>query len=708
MSEEGTRRISITYRKGRVSPSDVAGRSFASARRGFDPGEVRNFLELVSQELEDSHQREVELQEALADAEHRANNPTIDEATLITALGNETAKVLRTAHEVAAEIISKAEVDAQRMRQEATNRSDQIREQAEKYAEESKAQADLESAALLDKANEDALARVENARLEGESMISQSKAECMAMVKEAQEMKERVLTDLSRKRSILMDQVAKLKDTRDATAQAVWRARHEIEKMSAEMLPDNDDSYEHVGEESTEVHPQTTKHNGHLGVSLKDVESEDTEPGRGTILDGADHIVAGAGSPGGSYKNGDGMATSSGGGQMAMGLDDEDEDEMISELGQVVEGSRTQLVDEIFARLRAARPVVEVEPASVVIGNDSSVSVQAAKEVTSEPGMGTAVEPRSGKEAGPEAESDAAVEPRSGKEAGPEAESDAAVEPGLLLAYDDTVNDLSAGLAKRTKKILQDYQNELLERIRRKKGWDDSMLPTAGRYIDELEAAALTFARHAAKQGAASVYDVYEVDVIGSPSSSNNTNGAKDAGHDEIPEDALSDNRIISDDDLSLAATTGEDRHGEQIDDAKIDELLAASAELNDLASSTAKTVMEGLGGQIMESSIDMASADVDFLLDHVGAAYREWKGARIDGIAGDQIRSAYSIGQLLAGDDLGLSFRWISRNQPKGCPDCDDNALSDPVRSGEKFPTGHLHPPAHSGCCCLLFAVEK
>lgn len=690
MSEEGTRRISITYRKGRVSPSDVAGRSFASARRGFDPGEVRNFLELVSQELEDSHQREVELQEALADAEHRANNPTIDEATLITALGNETAKVLRTAHEVAAEIISKAEVDAQRMRQEATNRSDQIREQAEKYAEESRAQADLESAALLDKANEDALARVENARLEGESMISQSKAECMAMVKEAQEMKERVLTDLSRKRSILMDQVAKLKDTRDATAQAVWRARHEIEKMSAEMLPDNDDSYEHVGEESTEVHPQTTEHNGHLGVSLKDVESEDTEPGRGTILDGADHIVAGAGSPEGSYKNGDGMATSSGGGQMATGLDDEDEDEMISELGQVVEGSRTQLVDEIFARLRAARPVVEVEPASVVIGNDSSVSVQAAKEVTSEPGMGTA------------------VEPRSGKEAGPEAESDAAVEPGLLLAYDDTVNDLSAGLAKRTKKILQDYQNELLERIRRKKGWDDSMLPTAGRYIDELEAAALTFARHAAKQGAASVYDVYEVDVIGSPSSSNNTNGAKDAGHDEIPEDALSDNRIISDDDLSLAATTGEDRHGEQIDDAKIDELLAASAELNDLASSTAKTVMEGLGGQIMESSIDMASADVDFLLDHVGAAYREWKGARIDGIAGDQIRSAYSIGQLLAGDDLGLSFRWISRNQPKGCPDCDDNALSDPVRSGEKFPTGHLHPPAHSGCCCLLFAVEK
>ncbi len=674
MSEEGTRRISITYRKGRVSPSDVAGRSFSSARKGFDPVEVRNFLELVSQELEYAHQREVELQEALADAEYRANNPTIDEATLTTALGNETAKVLRTAHEVAAEIISKAEADAQRMRQEAANKSDQIREQAEKYAEESRAQADLESAALLDKANEDALARVENARLEGESMISQSKAECMAMVKEAQEMKERVLTDLSRKRSILMDQVAKLKDARDRTAQAVWRARHEIEKMSAEMLSDNDGSYEHVGEEDTEVHSQTFEHNGRWrasseDVESEDVESEDTDIGQGTVLDSTDHIDAGVGLLEGSHKDEDKIATSSSGEQIATDLNDDEEE--ISELGQVVEGSRTQLVDEIFARLRAVRPVVEVEPASVATEDDGSVTVQATKEVTSEFSTGTAVEPE------------------------------------FLLAYDDMISDMSAGLAKRTKKILQDYQNELLERIRREKGWDDSMLPTEGKYIEELEAAVLTFVRHAAKQGAISVYDTHEVGVMDSPISSNSTNDAKDVGHGQKSDDALSGNRIIPDDD-ALTTGTGDDRHEEQIDDARIDELLAASTEFNDLASATAKTVMGGLSGRILESSIDMASADVDSLIDHVGAAYREWKGARIDSIAEDQIRSAYSIGQLLAGDDLDLSFRWISRSQSKGCPDCDDNALSDPIRSGEKFPTGHLHPPAHGGCHCLLVATEK
>jgi DivIVA domain-containing protein len=660
MPEEGTRRISITYRKGRVSPSDVAGRSFASARKGFDTEEVRNFLELVSRELEDVHQREAELQEALSDAEHRANNPTIDEATLTTALGNETAKVLRTAHEVAAEIISKAETDAQRTREEAASRSDQIREQAEKYAEETRTQADSEMAALLDKANEEVLARVENARLEGDSMIAQSKSECMAMVKEAQGMKERILTDLSKKRSILTDQVAKLKEARDRTAQAVWRARHEIEKMSAEILPANSDGYKMSG--------------------IDDMELEKTSG-----LDDADRIGGYRGSPEGSREHEEASETAPGGRQAVTNLDEE---EMISELGQVVEGSRTQLVDEIFARLRAGGPVVEVEPASVVIGQSSDPSVQVATEVQLEdegPGIRSEIEseaepdisrgraePVTSTEAEVQAELEVTDAPMTAAEA--EVQSKAATAPKVesgkaaegesssLLVHDDTINDLSAGLAKRTKKILQDYQNELLERIRREKGWDDSMLPTAGRYIDDLEAAALTFARHAARQGAISVYE-----------------GNPDIGRDE-----------------------------EQTDDAHIDELLAASTELNDLARATAGAVIEGLSDRILEGSMDIASADVDSLVDHVGAAYREWKGGRIDSIADDQIRSAYSTGQLLVGDKLGLLFRWMSRNSSEGCPDCDDNALSDPIRSGEKFPTGHLHPPVHTGCHCLLIPAGQ
>ncbi len=691
MSEEATRRISINYRKGRVSPSDIAGRSFAVVRKGFDSEEVRSFLEMVSRELEDANQRETELQEALADAEHRANNPTIDEATLTTALGNETAKVLRTAHEVAAEIISKAEADAQLLREEAAGKSDQMREQADKYAKETRAQADLEKTALLDRANEEALARVENARLEGEAMIAQSKSECMAMVKEAQGMREKVLTDLSKKRSILMDQVTKLREARDRTAQAVWRARHEIEKMSAEMLPDNEDGYEQVADKE---HPE---------ASSRDVVLEDTEFEKDSDSGGGDRIGGYRGLPGAGHENRnevENVSDVSGhiGRQATASLDNGDEEEMISELGQVVEGSRTQLVDEIFARLRAGGQVSEVslagEAGSTVEEPENSNSMDSVR-VIAESGSeqeATATLPV-GSEPEPEgleiSEYKVGSEPESGSvpEHEPEPESD------NLLAYDDTINDLSAGLAKKIKKILQDYQNDLLEQIRGKKQWDDSMLP-AGRYADDLEVAALTFVRHAARQGAISVY---EKNIVGSSAGSVDSEHARGA-HGVASGNISLDNRIISDEKLAVAA--------DETEEEPIDELLATSTELDDLAVSTAKMVIEGLSDRILEGNMDMASADVDSLVDHVGAAYREWKGARIDSIAEDQIRGAYSVGQLLVGDKLGIAFKWVSRNSSEGCPDCDDNALSDPIGSGEKFPTGHLHPPAHAKCHCLLVQV--
>ena len=36
-------------------------------------------------------------------------------------------------------------------------------------------------------------------------------------------------------------------------------------------------------------------------------------------------------------------------------------------------------------------------------------------------------------------------------------------------------------------------------------------------------------------------------------------------------------------------------------------------------------------------------------------------------------------------------------------CPDCEDNGLNGPQQPEQQFPTGHMHPPAHPGCRCLL-----
>src|SRR5579863_2790783 len=99
----------------RVHPDEVARHTFGTTRRGFDPAEVRSFLEQVARELVASGDREQELRRALSEAETRAANPVLDETTLTAALGLETARVLRSAHEAAADLVGRAESEAEQL-----------------------------------------------------------------------------------------------------------------------------------------------------------------------------------------------------------------------------------------------------------------------------------------------------------------------------------------------------------------------------------------------------------------------------------------------------------------------------------------------------------------------------------------------------------------------------------------------------------------
>src|SRR5438874_11646062 len=87
-----------------IGPEEVAHRGFATAFRGFDPGEVRAFLQRVSDELSAARERERDLHRRLEDAQRRPPVGTLDEAMLTAALGEETARVLRSAREAAADI----------------------------------------------------------------------------------------------------------------------------------------------------------------------------------------------------------------------------------------------------------------------------------------------------------------------------------------------------------------------------------------------------------------------------------------------------------------------------------------------------------------------------------------------------------------------------------------------------------------------------
>jgi DivIVA domain-containing protein len=112
-------------------------------------------------------------------------------------------------------------------------------------------------------------------------------------------------------------------------------------------------------------------------------------------------------------------------------------------------------------------------------------------------------------------------------------------------------------------------------------------------------------------------------------------------------------------------------------------------------ATGLARAVVAMLRRRIVDGSEEPGAA--------VGAAFREWRGQRVERLAGDAATHSFSAGVAAAamhGSDGKV--RWVVTSAG-GCSDCEDNALAGALASSEVFPTGHAFPPAHSGCRCLV-----
>ena len=123
---------------------------------------------------------------------------------------------------------------------------------------------------------------------------------------------------------------------------------------------------------------------------------------------------------------------------------------------------------------------------------------------------------------------------------------------------------------------------------------------------------------------------------------------------------------------------------------------------IDDVATSMAAEIVAPLRRRLEDAGPSVDEGDESALVELVGAAFREWKGARTERLAGDQTVFAFARAALAAVPE-GTMLRWVVEDDVAECPDCDDNALAGPVAAGEEFPTGHPHPPAHAGCRCLL-----
>jgi len=126
-----------------------------------------------------------------------------------------------------------------------------------------------------------------------------------------------------------------------------------------------------------------------------------------------------------------------------------------------------------------------------------------------------------------------------------------------------------------------------------------------------------------------------------------------------------------------------------------------ASVPSADLARDVAANVVKDLRPRL---EVAFSVVHPERRVDRVNVAFREWRGERVGRLVGDAAYAAYARGHFVATRSR-KPLRWVADDGERPCPDCEDNSLAGPVAKGSPFPTGHRHPPAHSGCRCLLVA---
>jgi len=620
MPEE--RRLTITSSP-HLAPDDVARHTFASVRRGFDPAEVRDYLESIAAGLRGLAEREQELLASLADAESRAANPVIDDTMLTAAVGKETARVLQSAHDASAEMVANAQAEAQRMLAEATEVSDRLVREATEVSEQSQAradallaerlaEADAASMALQERTEAQVAAALDKVRSDADELTERARSEGRQMVEEAQALRARVLEDLARRRKVLHAQIDQLRAGRERLAEAVNDVRRSVEAIAEDVFNAEDVARlaaEEAGREAAARPDEGTPEE--LAAVLLAAEA-DADAAAGPDAEPASHgtvpeveAVGDDGPPDAPPPSEDAPAPTdptgeAGGDDGAGGAGGTGADEDAETTGAA---APVEKVDALFAKLRAAQD-----------GDDAT---------TADGGSDTAVDADT---ADDDADTDGPPDARDAR----------------AVSRDALVAPLVTGLARRLKRALQDEQNDLLDQLRAKgTTWSAGLLPDETEQLDSISTAALPLLEEAADAGASFV-------------------GA------EGPRPAT-------------------------------DALLAIGHEL-------AESVVGPLRKRLA-SDEGLEAAEESAVTEHVGSAFREWKGERIERLAGDHVVAAFSLGSLAAAGSAGTAVEWVAVALPDEapCPDCEDNGLNGAQAAGEEFPTGHTHPPAHPGCRCLL-----
>ena len=638
------------------SPTAVSTASFTTSRKGFEQGEVRDFLRMVAAELARLQEREKFLERELRAAQRGTTNANValDEEVVTRLLGEEAARILSTAREAASQIKVRAEENASRVLREATDEAQRLREEAE-----------IEAARRRQDASADAEAELQMAKQQGRDMVNEARA-----------YRERVLGELARRREMARQQIEQLVHGRDRLLQAFERARIAAVDVMAEMTPLGEGANEYVN-----LAPTT-------GPVPLMVPAEQLR--RAAVVEdepAVDEIVADVEAETEPEVEDEPVAA-----DVEEEADDTDVDTEAAELYDVEQeepDAEPEPVETELVEVEAAEAVeLDIEPAAVeaidddedddggtiapvvsLFGGDTGPShddapapskgsvddlfakLRAARtetvaERTRQPEPVAVDEPVADGPAVDEPVVDA-TEELSVFQASPAA-------PDVAVEYDDSpfgrrdaeLTPLIVAAARKLKRVLADEQNDVLHSLRGAKSVRslDDLLPAATEHVQRYS----------------------------------------QAMHDE----------------LVAAAVAG----AASVDDGSAKEHTKAVTKGNALE--PAVKAVESSIVQPLRDRLERAVADADGdaadLTSIVRAVYREWKNQRIDEHLDDIAQLAFGRGALVALAP-GTPVCWTVDPNGPDCPDAEDNALAGVVKAGDPFPTDHVCAPAHEGCRCML-----
>ena len=172
---------------------------------------------MVAAEMARLQEREKFLERELRTAQRGSTNSVValDEEVVTRMLGEEAARILQTAREAASQIKIRTEDGASRMLREATDEAQRLREEAEV----------------------EAARRRQDASADAESELVMAKQQGREMVNEARAYRERVLSELARRRELARQQIEQLMHGRDRLLQAFERSRLVAVDVMAELTP---------------------------------------------------------------------------------------------------------------------------------------------------------------------------------------------------------------------------------------------------------------------------------------------------------------------------------------------------------------------------------------------------------------------------------------------------------------------------------------